>query len=363
MKHGHPHGHTPRLVFWELTKRCNLRCAHCRAEAEDRLYEEMSTGEIITVIDAIAAHYRPIMVLTGGEPLYREDLFEIAAHAKAKGLVIALATNGTLIDAVVAGRIRGAGFDRVSISIDGADAASHDGFRGISGSFARALRGAAFLREVDVPFQFNMTITKRNVGQLAGVLALAEERGAKALHVFVLVPVGCGVEIAGSDMLSPLECEQALEWLCERSRETEIEFKATCAPQYYRIIRQKAKAEGKTLTFESDGLAAVTRGCLAGTGVCFISNRGDVQPCGYLPVVAGNVRRTPFHEIWENAPVFRDLRNYDALGGKCGLCGYRSFCGGCRARAWHETGDYMAEEPSCLYEPPALRGRGTHGDG
>jgi len=154
-----------------------------------------------------------------------------------------------------------------------------------------------------------------------------------------------------SDILSPEQCEEALTRIYDATKRSAIEFKATCAPHYYRIIRQKAKAEGRTLTFETDGLAAVTRGCLAGSGVCFISNRGDVQPCGYLPLKAGNVKETPFNEIWEHAPLFADLRDYNKLTGKCGACSYRAFCGGCRARAFYETGNYLDEEPYCLYQP------------
>jgi heme b synthase len=342
----------PRLIFWELTRRCNLHCAHCRAEAgEVDSSGDLGLGEIQHVIDDIAAHYKPIMVLTGGEPLYRDDIFDIASYARGKGLTVALATNGTLIDEHIAKCIRDAGVDRVSISIDGDNAASHDGLRGIPGSFDDALRGAALLRNAGVEFQFNTTITRRNEGEMAGVLKLAADRGAKALHVFVLVPVGCGAQIMERDMLSPQQCEDVLTWLYEATKTAAIEFKATCAPHYYRIIRQKAKEEGRTLTFEADGLAAVTRGCLAGSGVCFISSRGDVQPCGYLPVRAGNVLDTPFHEIWEHAPIFADLRDYNRLTGKCGICSYRAFCGGCRARAYYETGNYLDEEPYCLYQP------------
>ncbi len=343
---------TLRLVFWELTKRCNLRCVHCRAEADDSLFAgELDTAAALRVVDDIAAFANPILVLTGGEPLYRADLFEIARHAASKGLRTALATNGTLIDAGIARVIREAGFGRASISIDGSNAASHDGFRGIPGSFERALGGARLLLEEGVEFQFNTTITRRNVGEIEGVLRLAEERGAKALHVFMLVPVGCGVEIAESDMLSREKYEEVLAWLYHRTKDAPFEFKATCAPHYYRIMRQEAKKEGRTVSFETDGMAAMTRGCLAGSGVCFISHRGDVQPCGYLPLVAGNVLERPLAEIWEKSELFARLRKIDDLGGKCGLCEYRAFCAGCRARAYYDTGDCMAEEPYCVYVP------------
>lgn len=343
---------TPRLIFWELTKRCNLKCAHCRAEAEDSSFTgELGLEKIKSILDNISASYSPIMVLTGGEPLYRKDIFEIAGYAAGKGLRTALATNGTLIDKETAMKIRNAGIARVSISIDGINAEGHDSFRGVPGAFDGALNGARLLREAGVEFQFNTTITKRNVDHIDEILALALREKASALHIFMLVPVGCGIELAESDMISDRKYEDVLQWFYDRSREVNIEFKATCAPHYYRIIRQRAKAEGRTLSFETDGMAAMTRGCLAGTGVCFISHRGEVQPCGYLPVSAGNVLETPFNEIWEKSEVFLTLRDYKTLKGKCGICEYKGVCGGCRARAHYASGDFLEEEPYCLYEP------------
>ncbi|MGV7929890.1 MAG: radical SAM protein [Spirochaetota bacterium] len=291
---------TLRLVFWELTKRCNLRCAHCRAEADDSLFSgELDTAAALRVVDDIAAFANPILVLTGGEPLYRADLFEIARHAVSKGLRIALATNGTLIDADIARAIREAGFGRVSISIDGSGAASHDGFRGIPGSFDLALEGARLLREEGVEFQFNTTITRRNVDEIEGVLRLAEERGAKALHVFMLVPVGCWRgdrrerhalegEIRGGAHLA-VSPNQG------RALRVQGDLRPALLPA---LLRQEARKEGRTVSFETDGMAAMTRGCLAGSGVCFISHRGDVQPCGYLPLVAGSVVEKPLGDIW-----------------------------------------------------------------
>ncbi len=259
---------TPRLIFWELTKSCNLKCAHCRAEAEDNNYTgELGLDQIKGILDNISSNYSPILVLTGGEPLYRKDIFEIAEYANGKGLRTALATNGTLIDKATAEKIKKAGVARVSISIDGINAESHDGFRGVPGAFDGALNGARLLRDAGVEFQFNTTITKRNVDQIDEILALALREKASALHIFMLVPVGCGIELAESDMISDEKYEEVLNWFYDRSREVNIEFKATCAPHYYRIIRQRAKEEGRTLSFETDGMAAMTRGCLAGTGV------------------------------------------------------------------------------------------------
>ncbi|MCU0847985.1 MAG: radical SAM protein [Spirochaetes bacterium] len=345
-------GSAPRLIFWELTKRCNLTCAHCRADAwKDDFKGELGTDEVKSIINNIAAFAKPIMVLTGGEPLYREDIFEIAHHASTAGLKVALATNGTMIDPSVAERIKKSGITRVSISIDGSSPAVHDSFRGIQGSFNLALKGAEHLKESEVEFQFNTTITKRNVQDVDRILDLALSRGAKALHVFMLVPVGCGVEIAESDMITKEKYEEVLNWFYSMSKKVPIEIKATCAPHYYRIIRQRAKGEGRKLQLETDGMSAMTRGCLAGTGVCFISYRGEVQPCGYLPVSAGNVTENKFSDIWNGSAMFSELRDFNLLTGKCGICEYRGFCGGCRARAYYATGDYLAEEPFCVYIP------------
>ena len=342
----------PRLVFWELTKRCNLKCVHCRADADDEIFKgELDTDNVKRIIDDIASFAKPILVLTGGEPLYRDDIFTIADYANNKGFRLALATNGTLVTKAIASKIKDSGIQRVSISIDGKDAHSHDAFRGIDGSFKKALNGAAFLKEAGVEFQFNTTITKRNVEDLEDIIRLAETTGAKALHIFMLVPIGCGADIAETDMLSKEKYEEVLCWLYKRMKSTKLEFKATCAPPYYRIIRQKAKEEGRTISAEMDGMAAMTRGCLAGTGVCFISHRGDIQPCGYLPVSAGNINEKAFRGIWEESPLFKELRDLGNLKGKCGACGYKAVCAGCRARAYFATGNYLDEEPYCLYIP------------
>lgn len=342
----------PRLIFWELTKRCNLTCAHCRAEAENIDYSgELHTNEIKKIIDDISLKYTPILVLTGGEPLFRKDVFEIASYAAEKKIRTALATNGTLVTDEIAKKISQSGIARVSISIDGNSAESHDSFRGIPGAFDKAVNGARLLKKYGVEFQFNTTVTKRNVNEIDDILSFAVNEGAAALHLFMLVPVGCGIEIAETDMISAEKYEEVLNWFYDRSREVKIEFKATCAPHYYRIIRQRAKKEGRNLSFETDGMAAMTRGCLAGSGVCFISHKGEVQPCGYLRVSAGNVMNTPFSDIWEKSEVFLILRDFNALKGKCGSCEYRGVCGGCRARAYYAEMDMLGEEPYCIYKP------------
>lgn len=348
-------GNTPRLVFWELTEGCNLKCKHCRASAKpNRNNDELTTEEAYRVIDEIADFSNPILVLSGGEPLYRPDFFEIADYAVKKGLSVALATNGTLIDQGIARRLKEIGIKRVAISIDGANKETHDGFRGVDGAFDRALLGAKYVQEQGIEVQFNTTISKHNVSEMENILNMALDKKAVALHLFMLVPVGCGIQIADNQMLPAEQYEEVLSWFYEQSRAVPLEMRATCAPHYYRIIRQKAKERGEKVTFQTHGMAAMTKGCLAGTGVFFISHKGKVQPCGYLPVEAGDVKKQTVQEIWEQSPVFLTLRDESKLEGKCGVCEYKHVCSGCRARAFYETGNYMAEEPYCIYEPAAL---------
>jgi len=356
-----------RLVFWETTTGCNLRCIHCRASAvELSSPDDLNTEEALAFVDSLADFARPVLVLSGGEPLFRDDIFEIASRAHERELPVALATNGTLVDAEIAAQIKQAGIRRVSISFDGADAETHDAFRGIAGAFEQALVGMGHVQEAGVPVQINSTIAKHNVHQLDDLFSLATEKGAVALHVFMLVPVGCGVEIADEQMLAPERYERALTRLYELSLDAPIEVKATCAPHYYRIVRQLGKDSGQW-SVVSDQQTADDRpeasrgarpgmpGCLAGTGVCFVSHKGEVYPCGYLPVKCGDIREQEIGEIWMSSPVFQELRNPDNLKGKCGVCEYRRICMGCRARAYAETGDYLAEEPYCTYIPRGLR--------
>ena len=359
-----------RLVFWETTTRCNLRCRHCRRldAAGTEGTDAFGTAEALALVDQIAACGKPILVLSGGDPLLRPDLFEIARHAAGRGLPVSLATNGTLLDGPKADAIRAAGIMRVAVSIDGADAATHDAFRALPGSFAAALEGLARLRERAIPFQLNCSISSHNVRQRDELYALARSLGAVALHFFVLVPVGCGLEIADSHRLTAAQVEEFLAWMCDRPAGGGLHLKATCAPQYFRLKRQQARdaqAGGADLPVRpatpsghpSGGgaphLNAETRGCLAGSAVCFVSHRGEVFPCGYLPVRAGSVREQPLKEIWEGSPVFAAFRGGMKLEGKCGLCEYRAVCGGCRARAFGTCGSVWGADPYCAYEPAA----------
>jgi AdoMet-dependent heme synthase len=394
--------YVPRLIFWEVTKGCNLRCVHCRATATELSSpNDLSTPRALDIISQIADFCSPILVLSGGEPLYRPDIFQLARFATEKGIRVALGTNGTLVTKEVARKIVDCGVRRVSISLDGADAHTHDTFRGIPGAFEAAIYGLRNLKELGMSVQINMTIAKHNAKQLPAVLDLSREIGADALHTFLLVPVGCGVDIAEEQMVAPQEYEEMLNWFYDRSVEGGIELKATCAPHYYRVARQRRAAEkklasimphrpqmaspnaigptdmmmpggtgvvirpsvhpahgAKTTSGHPGGhpgeMAAMTKGCLAGTGVCFLSHEGEVFPCGYLPAIAGDLRKNSFAEIWNHSSVFADLRDDDKLEGKCGCCEFRHVCMGCRARAFAATGNYMAEEPFCVYTPKSL---------
>lgn len=348
----------PRLIFWEATVACNLECQHCRRiEFEPRA--ELATERMQELFRELAELSRPIVVFSGGEPLMRADILPLARFAVDLGLRVALATNGTLLDAATAAAVAAAGIARVSISLDGATAATHDTFRRQAGSFARAIAGCEHLKQAGVPFQINTTVTTANEAELEALFALTESLGAVALHLFLLVPVGCGAELAADQMLTPARYEQVLHWFYRRSRETKLETKVTCAPHYYRILKQRGAMPtghpGAKPGGHPGGMHAVTRGCLAGTGVAFISHTGEVFPCGYLPVSAGNIMTQSFTEIWRGAKVFQDLRDDARLKGKCHGCDYVGVCGGCRARAYAAVGDYLAPEPYCLYSPPGAK--------
>ncbi len=402
-----------RLVFWETTTGCNLACVHCRRleVSKELSKQDLSTEQSIQFIRTLPETGRPILVFSGGEPLMRPDLFTLAEEAVKVGLPIALATNGTIMDPTLAARVRDVGFKRVSISFDGPDAPTHDQFRG-AGAFDASISGFKELRKAGLSMQINTTVAKHNYRKLDETYQLAMDLGADALHVFMLVPVGCGMELDPSVMLSGQEYEDALNWIYDRSLEAKLHLKATCAPHYFRVMRQRAKTEGRAMPAAAhphknmhpnaaglpgehpsaaghpgehpsgaghpgghpggghpgDGhpggghpgggqgdMTAMTKGCLAGQAVCFVSHTGEVFPCGYLPVTSGNVTRTPLPTIWRRSHVFADLRDEKNLEGKCGLCEYAKVCMGCRARAFGHTGNYLAEEPNCDYIPVRQR--------
>ncbi|MHC4425215.1 MAG: radical SAM protein, partial [Planctomycetota bacterium] len=332
-------------------------------EAADR---DLSTAQARALIEQLAELGKgqpmmPVMVFSGGEPLCREDLFELVGPARSWGITPALATNGTLIDATVAEQIRDSGIVRVSVSLDGATAEVHDKLRRLKGSFERAIEGIGHLRDKKVPFQINITLTKHNAEQLEDIYELAKLLGAVAVHIFMLVPVGCGQSLADTDMLSPEQYEKKMLEICRLDGRGELQMKVTCGPHYERVIRQqglyKSRMEashgGDAVPGRSEHRGA-SRGCLAGLGVLFVGHQGDVFPCGYLPVKCGNVLEDKLSDIWYNNEDLARMRDGGELEGRCGLCGYRQICGGCRGRAYAATGNYMAEEPFCAYVPPEV---------
>lgn len=342
----------PRIIAWEITRSCNLSCAHCRAAAEFGAYPgELSLEKIREVIDDIVTITNPIIILTGGEPLMRPDIWDIVDYCHEKGAMPVIGTNATMVTPEIAGKMAEHGVPRISVSIDFPTAEEHDSFRGQPGCFEQSIAGIKNAQAAGVGVQVNTTVTTLNADRVEEMLELCKELDVDAFHIFMLVPTGRGEDLLDKE-LPPEEYERVLRWAYYAQEETQdIHFKPTDAPHYYRIIRQEAKKQGKKITREEYGLDAMTRGCLGGITFCFISHVGDIQPCGYFDMQLGNVKEQPFSRIWTESKVFNDLRDYSLLKGKCGACEYRAVCGGCRARALSVTGDYLAEEPYCAYVP------------
>ena len=345
----------PRIIAWEITRSCNLSCAHCRAAAEFGHYAgELSLDEMKAVIDDIVTISNPIIILTGGEPLMRPDIWEIVDYAQEKGAMPVIGTNATLITEDIAAKMAEHKIPRISVSIDFPTAEEHDKFRGQPGCFHASIEGIKMAKRHGVGVQINMTVTTLNHTKVEAVHDLAESLGIDAFHIFMLVPTGRGADLLDKE-LPPEEYERVLTWAYQRQKTSPLHFKPTDSPHYYRIIRQLAKAEGKKVTREEYGLDAMTRGCLGGITFSFISHTGDVQPCGYFDMQLGNVKEQPYSQIWSESTVFNDLRDYGKLKGKCGACEYKAVCGGCRARALEITGDYLEAEPYCAYVPPGWK--------
>jgi AdoMet-dependent heme synthase len=349
---GHPGNNgQPRLVAWEVTRSCNLNCVHCRASSEKGPYPgELNTVKALEILDQIAVTGKPIVILTGGEPLLRKDIFDLARHGSQLGLRMVMATNGTLLTPQITKEIKDSGIKRISISIDGSDSLRHDKFRQVPGAFDAAIQGIFFLKDADIEFQINTTVTRHNRDEIDKILDMAVELGAVAHHIFLLVPTGRAKEMVNQEIEAG-EYEELLHWFYDMRGKTPLHLKATCAPHYYRILRQKAHEKGEKVDFEHYGLDATTRGCLGGTSFCFISHEGIVQPCGYLELNCGDLRENTFEKVWRDSEVFKNLRDFSGYKGKCGICEYRKSCGGCRARAFEATGDYMEQEPLCIYRP------------
>ncbi len=323
------------IISWNTTNACNLYCEHCYRDAGVRAEEELNTAEAKSLLDEIAKSGFKIMIFSGGEPLMREDIFELVAYAKSIGLRPVFGSNGTLITADVAKRLKDAGAMCIGISLDSVDPSKHDRFRATKGAWDRAVQGMRHCRAVGLPFQVHTTVVDWNYNEVEQLTDFAVSEGARAHHIFFLVPTGRAANIE-QESLRAEQYEKLLHRIMKKQREVDIELKPTCAPQFMRIAKQM----GLNMRF--------TKGCLAGTAYCIISPKGDVQPCAYLNIPVGNVREKPFSEIWRDNEVFRRLRS-EKLQGGCGSCKYNEICGGCRARAYIYHGDYMAEEPWCLY--------------
>lgn len=329
-------------LSWNITNQCNMLCEHCYRDAGSRLEDELNTEEGKKLIREIKAAGFQMMIFSGGEPLMRPDLFELGAYAGKAGLRPVLGSNGTLIDRDMALRLKAAGFMAAGISIDSLDPQKNDGFRKLENALKLTLQGIENLKAVGIPFQIHTTVMDWNVGELESMADFAVEIGARAFHVFFLVPTGRGANIE-EEALRVAEYEKTLARLMKKQKQVAIEIKPTCAPQFMRIADKK----GLELRF--------SKGCLAGISYCIISPRGFVQPCAYLDLPLGNVRETPFDQIWKENQLLKELRT-QAYKGKCGICEYRDKCGGCRARAYHYSGgDYMAEDEWCLYCPVEAR--------
>ena len=324
------------IVSWNTTNACNMYCDHCYRDAGCKAEEELSTAEAKTLLEQIARAGIKIMIFSGGEPLMRPDIVELVAYAASLGLRPVFGTNGTLITLEMAQKLKAAGAMGMGISLDSMDREKHNKFRKFPGAWEGAVQGMRNCRAAGLPFQIHTTVMEWNNHELEDLTDFAVAEGAVAHHFFFLVPTGRAKTIE-AESLRAEAYEDTLTRIMKKQQEVEIELKPTCAPQFLRIAAQM----GLKTRFR--------RGCLAGTAYCIISPRGKVQPCAYLNMELGDVRQTPFDEIWKNSEVLNKLRTLEYSGG-CGSCEYKRACGGCRARAaYYHEGDYMAEEPWCLY--------------
>jgi len=332
----------PRLIAFEVTRRCRFSCRHCRADAGADCEEELTTRQCKRILKAIVKYKKCILILTGGEPMERSDIYELIRYGRKIGLRPVLATCGYLINEKTIVRLKKAGIMALSFSIDGASAESHDKFRGTKGAFDSTINAAKIARKGRVRFQINTTISKINIDEVIGIAELAKELGAYCFNPFILVPTGRGREIA-DEILDPVEYEALLNELLRIKLKSEIKVRVTCGPQFARVCRQA----------EAKGLAEEVAGCMGGVGFGFVSYRGDVQICGFLDIPAGNLieNNFDFAEIWEESEFLEEIRNVSGYKGRCRICEYVGICGGCRARAYAMSGDYLADDPVCSYKP------------
>lgn len=355
----------PERIYFEVTRGCNLRCLHCRAmPTELSSLDDLTTQQCYRIMDQIGRVCKPVLVLTGGEPLLRKDICDLGHYGALKGFRMGLATNGTLVTFETAIRLSNSGFKCVSVSLDGPDASTHDSFRRVPGAFEAAVEGVRQLKEAGLSVQINTTVTAHSASRLEEILGLVAGLKGDAWHLFLLVPVGCGLEIAEEMQLQAREYERVLNWIEERASNAPFEIRPICAPHFTRVRAQRSLLHRRLDPSPGDAAGKIPlrkngRGCTAGTKMCFISHRGKVAPCGYLPLEAGDLASQTFGEIWNGSPLFSNLRDASLLKGKCGACEFKRLCSGCRARAYGMTGDYLEEEPLCLYQPGTFAASGV----
>lgn len=346
----HPFDRAPFIVIWEATRACALACQHCRAEAvtaRDPL--ELSTAEARALMAHIAADFGPVLfVITGGDPLERPDLCELIAHGRSLGLRMAVTPSATtrLTPAAIAA-MREAGVQRLAISLDGADAATHDAFRGIPGTFARSIGALAEARRLGLETQVNSSIWRGNRHQLRAIADVAAWQGAKLWSVFLLVPTG---RAERDQLLSPAEHERVYRELADIALAecAPFDVKTTAGQPFYRVLAQRGAARRTSVR----GMRA-PRAINDGNGFIFVAHDGTISPSGFMPIALGNVREQRLADVYREHPLLRDLRDPSRYAGKCGHCPFNDRCGGSRSRSWALTGDPLASDPTCVYVPPA----------
>jgi radical SAM protein len=341
----------PMLVIWEVTQACDLACVHCRASAQsERNPAELSTEQGYRLLDEIRSFGEPLMVFTGGDPLKRPDLYDLIRYSVKIGLRTNVTPSATpLLTAKAIEDFKAAGIARMAISLDGPDAATHDEFRGIPGTFDRAMFALRHARDIGLDTQLQTTVTRRNMGRLAEVAEIAKEVRTRMWSLFFLIVTGRAEE--GDDLLAP-EYEQVFEFMYELSKTAPFGVKTTEAMHYRRYVAQRIKAEhGVTENPNAKGVAWRTAGVSDGKGFVFVSHTGEIFPSGFFPVSGGNVLSDSLTDVYRNSDLFLSLRDTSQRRGKCGICEYRNICGGSRSRAYALTGDFLAEDPRCVYQP------------
>lgn len=348
---------SPKVIAWESTRACMFACAHCRANAQTEPDpKELTTKEAFRMVDEIAQFSKPVFIISGGDPLLRKDVFDVAKRAHEKGLNVVMSPSGSKLTQEIIQKIKNSGVRMVSISLDGSNSDVHDGFRNVPGSFEMVTSTLELLKKNELPFQINTTITQHNLNDIENIRDLVSKIGAIKWDIFMLVPTGrAKIKME----ITPVEYENTLKKIYKWNHSSPIPIKMTCAPHYMRIITQMEKESGLkspvSIGNHVEGRKPSTkfggRGCMAGNGFCFVSSIGEVYGCGFLQLKAGNIRQNNFKEIYQESELFKTLRDYNLLEGRCGICEYKAICGGCRARALESSENVLSEEPYCTYVP------------